>query len=31
MRSGFEEKVLAEAEENSNIQLFDLAQIVNFK
>ena len=30
-RSGFEDKVLAEAESNGNIQLFGLAQIVNYK
>ena len=29
-RSGFEEKVIAEAEANRNIQLFDLPQIVNY-
>ncbi len=30
-RSGFDEKVQAEAEANSSIQLFDLPQIVNYK
>ena len=30
-RSGFDEKVQAEAETNSSIQLFDLPQIVNYK
>ena len=30
-RSGFEEKVIAEAEANGNIQLFDLPQIVHYK
>ena len=30
-RSGFDEKIQAEAEANSSIQLFDLPQIVNYK
>ena len=30
-RSGFEDKVIAEAASNGNIQLFNLAQIVNYK
>lgn len=30
-KCGFEDKVCAEAEDNSSIQLFDLEQIVNFK
>ena len=30
-RSGFEDKIFAEAEDNDHIQLFDLAQIVNYK
>ena len=30
-RSGFDEKVQAEAEANNSIQLFDLPQIVNYK
>lgn len=30
-RSGFEDKVIAEAENSDNIQLYDLGQIVNYK
>lgn len=30
-RSGFEDKVIAEAESNGNIQLYNLEQIVNYK
>ena len=30
-RSGFEEKLIAEAEANENIQLFALPQIVHYK
>ena len=30
-RSGFDEKVIAEAQANSNVQLFDLSQIVHCK